>query len=214
MLTNFIEELKKSKFYKNIVNQQNIILLYVSGSRLIDVADDKSDYDLVAIVDENIEQESDEYLTYNGKKVHWYYVPLNNFLIAEGKHLIQSYGAVLFRYITEEYVIFVNPKYDSVCKLLIENKDLIAKMGVKKVCKNYEDLISVIAYSQSIDPMYHSKILSHLCVASLVLTGESITPQIRAMLLQLKRIRWQPVSDEAKAWCIERVAILRHSNIN
>lgn len=209
MLSNFIEEFKNSKYYADILAKHNVILMFVSGSRIIDVTDERSDYDLVAIVDEPCQQHVDEYLIYNGVKVHWYFRTLTDFVAARGGGL-QSYGAVLFSFIRDGVIIYANPYYEASWKLLIADKDTIATNGLLEVSNSYWDLIDSVLKEGAITPTLYTKILSHLCVCSFVAQGEPLTEHAKGMLKQLKRIRWQPVSDEAKNWCVERIVKLNN----
>ena len=207
MLSNFIEELKISKYLSNILSQHKVILLYVSGSRIIDTTDDRSDYDLVAVVDETCQSEKEDYLTYKGIKVHWYYNPISNFIAAQGTGL-RSCGAVLFANISEDKIIYANPNYEAVWRLLLSNKNYIAMNGVYEVGKKYSQLISSIAEDGVISVNNYTKILSHLCVASLFVTGMPLDSYAKSMICQIKRIRWQSVSEEAKTWCVEKIVEL------
>ena len=207
-MSKFIEELKNSKYLSNILNERKVILLYVSGSRIIDATDDRSDFDLIAVVDENCKTEKEEYLTYNGRKVHWYYNPLSNFISARGSGL-RSVGAVLFANISEDKIIYANPEYEAVWKLLLANKDYIAMNGVYEIGKTYSKLINSIAEYGSVSANNYTKILSHLCVTSLFATGKPLDSNAKDMICQIKRIRWQPVSENAKMWCVERIIELQ-----
>ena len=211
MLSKFIEELRQSKYYANIMGNHNVILLYVSGSRIIDITDERSDYDLVAVVDESVSVKTEEFLTYNGRKVHWYYIPLTEFIAGKGRDSLRGYGAVLFANVKDETVIYVAPSYESVCKMLIDNKEAIATNGCINVCMRYSCLIRSVVEAGEILPQHHTKILGHLCVTSLAVTGEKLTDETRDYVRQLKRIRWQPVSDEAKRWCVERLTMLKYA---
>lgn len=208
MLSNFIEELKNSKYISNILSQHKVILLYVSGSRIIDATDERSDYDLVAVVDESCQSETEEFLIYNGVKVHWYYIPISNFIAARDSGL-RSYGAVLFANISEDKIIYANPEYEAVWKLLMTNKNIIAMNGVYEIGKKYSRLINSIAKNGVILESNYTKILSHLCVTSLFATGTPLTSDAKDRICQIKRIRWQPVNEEAKLWCVERIVALR-----
>jgi hypothetical protein len=71
----FIDELKNTPYYKNLIINSKIIMLYIGGSQCTGITTTDSDYDLIAIVDdyEAIDASKTVYLTYKGKKVHWYY---------------------------------------------------------------------------------------------------------------------------------------------
>ena len=208
MLNEFFCELKQSKYFENITGNHRVVLLYVAGSRLIDVSDEHSDYDLVAIVDEKVESEADEYLTYGDAKVHWYYIPLTSFICADGIRNLLSYGSVIFSQLTDEHIIYKNPRYHAVCQLLIDNKLVIAQNGVRQFYKRHKKLVQSIVQANAVLEENYTKILSHLCVTSYVALGEQLDQQAKDNLRQLKRIRWQPVDDSVKQWCVRRLSLL------
>ena len=68
----FIEDFKNTSYYKNLILNNNVILLYIGGSNCTNTATVDSDYDLIAITDGLKTFDASEYiyLTYKGKKVH------------------------------------------------------------------------------------------------------------------------------------------------
>ena len=210
MLSDFITDLKQSKYYNNILDKHDVIMLYVSGSRIIDVTDERSDYDLIAVVNESEVVESEEFLIYNGVKVHWYYIPLSEFIAQKGNHSLRCYGAVLFANIRDEVVVYINPAHEALSNFLITTKNIIACNGMKNFCDRQARLIQSVVEAGEVLPEHYTKILGHLCVTSMAATGERISDETRNFLREIKRIRWQPVSDEAKKWCVERLKLLKH----
>ena len=79
MLNEFINDLKSSPYYNRLFAGHDVILISMYGSRPLDIVDNKSDYDLVVITSDFEEPVSpEEFLTYSGIKVHWYYKPLSS----------------------------------------------------------------------------------------------------------------------------------------
>ena len=115
----------------------------------------------------------------------------------------------MFANITDDVIVYSNTEYEAVCKLLISNKNSIAANGVNRVCEHYSQLINSVVEAGKVLPQHYSKILAHLCVTSLAVTGEQLCDETRDFIRQLKRIRWQPVSDEAKSWCVTRLTMLK-----
>jgi hypothetical protein len=68
----FINDLKSTSYYKNLILNPSVVLLYVGGSQCVGMATSESDYDLIAIVDDvkAIDVSDTIFLTYKGKKVH------------------------------------------------------------------------------------------------------------------------------------------------
>ena len=68
-----------SPFYKNLFLNKDIIGIYVGGSRLTNVIDEKSDYDLVILTNggkyENVNKHA--FIKWcDSIKLHWYYIPI------------------------------------------------------------------------------------------------------------------------------------------
>ena len=78
MLKEFSDALKECPWYGRIFEPYPVVMLYVTGSMLYEVTDERSDYDLIAICDvESIPNtEPSCYFTWKGKKVHWSWLPL------------------------------------------------------------------------------------------------------------------------------------------
>ena len=68
----FITDLKNSKYYSNLILNEDIICIYLGGSRGNNLATENSDFDLVAITRSGscIDESKYQYLTYKGRKVH------------------------------------------------------------------------------------------------------------------------------------------------
>lgn len=208
MLNEFISDFRNTKYYQQILDNNKVILMYVSGSRVLGITDERSDYDIVVVVDDTIDSSSKSMLTYEGVRVHWYFRPLAEFICGYGCGL-SSFGAVLFGMLTNEKVIYANPDYDAVCNLIMSNRKFIAWNGLHYVVDRYSDLVDSVTEDGVILPKNYTKILCHLCVSSCYALKHQLTEEEKGYLLQIKRIRWQPVSDEAKAWCVDRIVDLQ-----
>jgi hypothetical protein len=68
----FINSLKNTTYYKKLILNSKVIMLYIGGSQSVKLTDSKNDYDLIAIVDDSktIDMSNSLLLTYKGKKVH------------------------------------------------------------------------------------------------------------------------------------------------
>lgn len=96
MLSEFISDFRNTQYFKQILEDNKVILLYVAGSRILDITDERSDYDLVAVVDSAQNSESNCILTYDGKRVHWYLRPVSEFICGYGTGFSSALLATVF----------------------------------------------------------------------------------------------------------------------
>ena len=111
MLNDFIKDFKASRFYDLMFGDYDVAMIYVGGSQLYGARDDRSDYDLIVLVNGDCRYEPNEYLTYNGKKVHWYWLNIDTFIKTGNSYPILYYGNLLFGHICDDCIIYKNYKY-------------------------------------------------------------------------------------------------------
>lgn len=206
MISEFSDELRNSKFYENLFGGYNVVMIYVAGSQLYGVKDDRSDYDLIVLVDGDCIYEPNEYLMYKDKKVHWYWRNINDFVVNGNAWAMLCYGNLLFGYICDDCIIYKNEKYTDKINDLLNNKRDIAINGAKLFCSAMKPLVERICEKSRIDEFDYTKYLGHLCVTSYYVLDEPIDCSV---VLPAKRIRWQPVDDDTKAKIVERLRLLK-----
>ena len=207
MLNDFIKDFKASRFYDLLFGGYDVVMIYVAGSQLYGARDDRSDYDLIVLVNGDCRYEPNEYLTYNGKKVHWYWLNIDTFIETGNSYPMQYYGNVLFGYICDDYIIYKNEKYIDRINQLLEHKHEIGLNGAKLFYESQKQLVESICKKSRIDESDYTKFLGHLCVTSYYVLNEPVDSSV---VLPAKRIRWQPVRDEIKAKIVERLRLLKN----
>ena len=207
MLNDFIKDFKASRFYGLLFSGYDVVMIYVAGSQLYGARDDRSDYDLIVLVNGDCKDEPNEYLTYKDKKVHWYWRNVDTFIETGGTYPMRYYGNVLFGYICNDCIIYENEKYTDRINQLLEHKHEIGLNGAKLFYESQKQLVESICKKSRIDESDYTKFLGHLCVASYYVLNEPVDPSV---VLPAKRIRWQQVSDEIKAKIIERLRLLKN----
>lgn len=206
MINEFSYELRNSKFYENLFGSYDVVMIYVAGSQLYGARDERSDYDLIVLVNGDCRNEPNEYITYKGKKVHWYWRNINTFVEIGNTYAMRYYGNVLFGYICDDCIIYKNEKYADKINDLLNNKRDIAINGAKLFYNAMKPLVERICEKSRIDEFDYTKYLGHLCVTSYYVLNEPIDCDV---VLPAKRIRWQPVSDDTKGKIIERLRLLK-----
>ena len=204
-----MNEFKESEYYQRIFKNHKVVILYVSGSRLYGITDERSDYDLIAIVDEDIpEIYPNEFIMYeDSTKIHWYYRSLKTFkdLSVNGTNL-NIVGGIQFRNLNSDTILYQNKEYESQINELLSEKETISNNSCKALYNRLSKLVDDIISDNAISEKNYTKMIYHLCVASYYLNGDE--PDL-SVLKKIKRIRWQPVSDEYKILAVERIKILK-----
>ena len=204
-----MNEFKESEYYQRIFKNHKVVILYVSGSRLCGITDERSDYDLIAIVDEDIQETNpNEFIMYEDSiKIHWYYRSLKTFkdLSVNGTNL-NIVGGIQFRNLNSDTILYQNKEYESQINELLSEKNDISNNSCKALYNRLKELVDSIISDNAISEKNYTKMIYHLCLASYYLNGDE--PDI-SFLKKIKRIRWQPVSDEYKILAVERLKILK-----
>ena len=207
MNSDFATEFQNSAFYHKLFDDQDVVMIYIAGSRICNVIDERSDYDLIVLTNNEDQDNPSEFLMYKDKKVHWYWRNVDTFIETGGTYPMRYYGNVLFGYICDDYIIYKNEKYTDRINQLLEHKHEIGLNGAKLFYESQKQLVESICKKSRIDESDYTKFLGHLCVTSYYVLNEPIDASV---VLPAKRIRWQPVSDEIKAKIVERLRLLKN----
>lgn len=188
MTSEFIEAFKNTPYYQKLFESREVLAIYVMGSRSVGIIDERSDYDLVIITldGEYLDASDYRYLVYNGKKVHWYYFPIEILFDLHFGREPKILCPIQLRNICEELVIYENPKYIDILHSLYRNKDKMSLMAMYRFFEAQQGYINEVLNEGRILEKHHTKYLYHLCVASYYLTGEELD---KDFLRVLKRIR-------------------------
>ena len=200
-----IRGLLNSDILKFICNNQKVLAIALIGSRSIRVVDQWSDYDLLVITDDtdiSINNKLDCYIVYNNEiGIHWYQYSKNLlFDIDRPKAILEfcsfwllsqeKYIAVWDLAFIEQLKKFINENVHAGCIAFYNN---IYKSTINQVLEGNE--------------LPKTKLLYHLCVVSHFLDKTELNYKL---LNELKRIRYIEISNECKAYCIERVQLVKN----
>lgn len=208
-ITKFVNEFTNTSYYKNLFNSAEVVLIYIGGSMCSTITDERSDYDITIITTdgEYIDASKYEYLMYNDRKVHWYYRPIKHLFETAHKDTKAYAGTMLLRELRDELIIYENPKYKDVLHNLYAIKDELSDLNAYRLFEVQYNYIDNVITDGAVLEKYYTKYLYQLCLASYYLTREE--PD-KDFLRTLKRIRWQPVSDEYKQLAVERLRIYKN----
>lgn len=201
----FIHDLQSSKYYTKLFDMYNVVMIMLVGSRKLNITDERSDYDIVVLTTNSITKFPEECLMYHGKKVHWEYININDFVQElNPNRLLDIIMNITMKYTDDSNIIYTNNNYKYIIDYLINNKEKISRLGCINLYKSMQEFINKILNNNEIKQELYTKFIYHLCCASYILLDETFDTDF---LKNIKRIRWQPVSDSYKQLAVERIRL-------
>jgi predicted nucleotidyltransferase len=204
----FIEKFKQTKYYKDIVNiEEEIVLIYVGGSRCFGTDHEYSDYDITIITDGGIFRSAHQecFLRYNGKKVHWYYCPIEWFSHLYYEDIYNYIGALVPKYLDESTIIYKNPKYDNYLSKLKETSNKLSSNISRNLFKVEQKYIQKVLNKTEDLEDCPSKVLYYLVLASYEITNEQLDVDfLRRLSLGAHNI---PLTHAEKIKAVERLKL-------
>lgn len=206
MINTFIKDFKNSTYYNNIFteNTSNSILgIYIVGSTCLGLDDQDSDYDLVVLTDggDHISAADEFFIRYKGKKVHWWYFPVEELFKLSHKDLRTLTPVQLYSFLNPIFTIYENTAYKNLLNAIYENKQEISRLNWYKLYDDHKKVVNAIITQGTIDPKYYYyKYIYHLCVATYNLYDKSFDVEY---LKELKHMYHMPVSDAVKAKAVQ-----------
>ncbi len=206
MKQQLIQELKKTSFYGKLLFKEKTVCAYFGGSQLIGFKDEKSDFDIVCLVDgQPRKNEYNEYLMWNAKKVHFIYFDIND-LFNSNLSGLRLVTLNQFQALKENNTIFyLKEGFKEKIKYLLDRSDELLKIGFHKMILDFYHLIDEISRN-GMKERNKTKFLYHIVYAKRKYLNQSI---VENYLAKLKRIRWQEIEDIYIKECIEDMKELK-----
>ena len=114
--------------------------------------------------------------------------------------------SIQFRNLNSDTILYQNKEYESQINELLSEKETISNNSCKALYNRLKELVDNIISDNAISEKNYTKMIYHLCLSAYYLNVDE--PDI-SFLKKIKRIRWQPVSDEYKILAVERLKILK-----
>lgn len=189
-MNNLIERFQQHKYFQRIFNiQDDIIMIFLSGSRISGIIDEYSDYDIgVFCPNYQLQDCYQRVQAASGEVIHWYY---NNLETLSGKHFVKedkNFGLMLVYFLEKSFVLYTNPKYDNWISTLFENRETIAKHQALLFYKYSLPTIYDLINHKTILPQKYKKNIYQLCLAYNILLNKPIDSDF---LIRIKRISHQ-----------------------
>lgn len=149
------------------------ILVFLTGSTLTGLADSDSDFDICVLTKDPIK--ANHALSYRpkknyaihrptGKKCHWIYNTLSQ-INALSETLLDNIGWAQFKYLTEDTILYCNPKYVTVVKYLFDHCNKIVLNSIYLALVSCCYLLNIDAITDLSDKHFCNvkKLAYHLC---------------------------------------------------
>lgn len=213
-LQQFIQDCNNSVLFKDIINDKNVevIMIWVTGSTILGGTDEKSDYDLCVLIKDRPPAQNEFYNIYarfapysaqykpQQKKVQWIYNTVEEITTSHPVSPLDNIGWAQFRYITDDFIIYRNPKYSDFINKLIQDKYLISDNAlfsfVNSILRDLEAFKSTNL--RDIATVYSSmpnKCLGHLYWTACVLLKESFD---LSFMMRVKRWPYSLLENDDK----------------
>lgn len=200
-----ISELKNTNYWQ-LLFKEEAELIFFGGSTLCNTRDDFSDFDIDCITStKNIlnKNKYNEYLEWNGKKIHMYYHSLYEinsklFYGIDLNFMINLY-LLCERIKNKDYSMIIYCSNDKLIKLLINRSEEFLNFGFKELVKANLYKIELISSGKN---FIKSKWLYYLIYAKKLFFKEELDMQF---LKQIKRIEWQPVKQKYLDMCVQDI---------
>lgn len=205
----FIESLKNSRFFSLLFDRPEVILVTLCGSRVTGVTDWHSDYD-ITVLTTSVDCEKSVYrLKYQNHDVHWYYQNINDFVYIDQNNIatMNFLCPFLLGLLSEDYVIYKNPKYEAVINYIFSIKQKLLEIGGVGFYNKCANIVNPIIRDGEIEEKRYTKFIGHLVLISDILNDREVDEEL---VLAGKRIKYKQITNEQEQAIIEKFKSLKN----
>ena len=197
----FIKDLTSSKFYHKLFETDEVLMIWVGGSRIFKCVDDYSDYDIVVLTRDTCDHHAKEYLRYHGEnKVHWYFNCIDTYFNPIGIVLSDYIALTQLNYIYDDAIIYKNSEYINLIDDFLSKQKLVARLGDILGYQYRKELIESVVSDGFISDRNKTKHLYMLCAMYYDITKQNLDIEF---LTKIKRIRWQEIDEKYLKQCVD-----------
>ena len=208
-------ELIKSPVFKDyILGDHPIVGCFLSGSYSLGLQNNLSDFDVCCLTLEDFnnkeDTQSDFSLSYKGKHIHWYYIPIKN--LSYEWNETYCYGLIELQNLHLEDFFYRAPQYaQELEKIWAQIPDLV-QLGAKRAASLSDRLVQVLL--QTKENFSLSKRLLYSFYASYVLQGEVITDHKDFLLSFRSKENKDELTPEEEEIMYQHLSFLANLNKN
>ena len=200
MMESFVRDFISSKYYQKLFDFDDVIMIYICGSRTLGCVDDRSDYDIMVVTEHKSSYFQTEFLLYKGIKVHWYFQCINAFFGNQNLTMANCIGLTGINYLNDNLVIYKNSKYENIIEDLLSKKESVSYLGDILGYQHRKELIDSIVSDGFISDRNKTKHLYMLCAMYYDITKQNLDIEF---LTKIKRIRWQEIDEKYLQQCVD-----------
>ena len=198
-----IEELKRSKFYKILqeTDGDEIICIYIGGSRVYGLQDDDSDYD-INLVCRHYNEHAKEYLGYDDRIViEWFNNNLDDYKLKTTDQLLSAMRNFGMNFITDDVIIYKGPHADEFLSLRNNNKINGVDAGLRNIYNllKKDVVLPILAGQEKMLAAVDTKGVYHLCIGYHYLAN---TPMNKNFIMQVKKTHYNELPLEVKQYVV------------
>lgn len=189
---NFISDFKTSGLIEYFTSQYDVIMIWLTGSRAIDLATDESDYDIGILIADQVDSPREpgrmliaKYKKDNNKPVHFRVNTLREVHSLPTSDIYGFYdylGWSQFSHFDTDHLVYLNPIYQELVNELIINKRDIAKNAALAFLSAFKAPLEALISGADISEV-HSKFVAYFLFCLSILLAK---PFDKALLVSVK----------------------------
>lgn len=201
---NFITDFKNSGLIDYFTGQYTVIMIWLTGSRAIDLAGDKSDYDVGILVADQIESPRNpgrmtiaKYKKDEDRHVHFRINTLREVYSVPTSDIYGFYdylGWSQFSQFTTDHLIYLNPDYQDLVDELISCKQTISRNAAFAFLRSFKAPLEALIKGEDISGV-HSKFVAYFIFCLGILTNTTFE---KLLLTEVKLTPFAALSEETQ----------------
>ena len=181
-LCTFIKDFKASGLIDSIQKEYNVVMIWITGSRAIDLVDPCSDYDIGILISDDVKMPKEQgysmfakYVPDNEANVHFRVNTLRDLCSLPSADLFVFYdylGFAQLQYFTEEHILYLNPEYADLIQEIQLEKSNLSNKAATAFLTHFRALVEALA-AKDYKNFIGGKTLMYLCWCAELLLNKS-----------------------------------------
>lgn len=201
---NFITDFKNSGLIDLFTSKYDIIMIWLTGSRAIDLAANESDYDVGVLIADHIEAPRDtgrmtiaKYKKDSDRTVHFRVNTVREIFSFSNNDPYGFYdylGWAQFKLLKQEHLIYVNPQYEQLVSELAAKRSKVSHNAALAFLKAFKEPLAAIIANEDISEV-NPKFVAYFMFCLSILTEQSFD---RDLLATVKSTPFKELAEEIK----------------
>ncbi len=202
--TNFIQDFKNSELIDLLKEHYKVVMIWLTGSRSINLAVDESDYDVGVLIADHIEAPRDpgrmtiaKYKKDFDRHVHFRVNTVREIFSFSNNDPYGFYdylGWAQFKLFKQEHLIYVDPQYEQLINELVTKKAAIAHNAALAFLKAFKEPLAAIIANEDISEV-NPKFVAYFMFCLGILTEQLFDNEL---LATVKSTPFNELTEEVK----------------